>query len=135
MCEPALVAERAAHWGRADALHAWTFVRDRSADVEVVDIDIQPLLLRDVGCVLDRGTQNLFHYRRHALGAEVNGVECLLDAEALDEIQDKLRLLRAGALKLRFRAELSDFFCCLSHNLRPSKLLLRCPLRRAHGDT
>ena len=117
MCEPALVAEGAAHWGRADALHARAFVRDRGADVEVVDVDVQALLLRDVGCVLDRRTQHLLDHRRHALRAEVNGVERLLHAEALDEVQNQLRLLRAGALELRLGAELSDFFYCyLSHN-------------------
>ncbi len=109
MCKPALVTERAAHRGRADPLHARAFVRDGGADVEVVDIDVQPLLLRDVGGVLNGRTQNLFDHRRHALGAEVDGIECLLDAQTLDQIKDELRLLRAGALKLRFGAELSGF--------------------------
>ena len=59
VCEPALVAEGAAHRGRADPLHARAFVRDGGADVEVVDIDVQTLLLRDVGGVLDRRTQDL----------------------------------------------------------------------------
>ena len=110
--EPALVAERATHRGRADALHARTFVRDRGADVEVVDIDVQALLLREVGGVLDRRAQHLLDHRRHALGGEVDGVERLLDAQALDEVEDELRLLRAGALELRLSAELSDFFYC-----------------------
>src|SRR5438270_11203033 len=125
MCESALVAEGAAHRRGADALHTGAFVRDGGADVEVVDIDVESLFLRDVGRVLNRRTEDLFNHRRHTLVAEVNGVERLLDAKALDEIQNQLRLLGAGALELCLGAELSDFFYCVSHNLRPSKLLLR----------
>ncbi len=116
MGEPALVAEGTSHRSGADALHARTFVSDSRADVKVVDIDVQTLLLRDVGGVLDGRTQNLLDHRSHLLGAEVDGVESLLHAEALDEVEDELGLLRAGALELRLSAELSDFFYCLSHD-------------------
>ena len=57
-----------------------TFVRNRGTNIEVIDIHIEPLLLRYVSCVLDRRTQNLLNHGRHALGAEVNGIERLLDA-------------------------------------------------------
>src|ERR1700733_4395356 len=128
VCKPALVAESTSHWGRANTLHARTLVRNCGADVKIVYIDVQALLLRDVGSVLNRRTQDLFDHWRHALGAEVNGVERLLDAEALDHIKNKLRLLRAGALEPRLGTELSDFFYCyLSHNLRPSNFCFAAP--------
>ena len=56
--------------------------------------------------------RHLLDHRRHALGGEVDGVERLLHAQALDHVKNQLRLLRAGALKLRFGAELSNFLYC-----------------------
>ena len=57
--------------------------------------------------------RHLLDDRSHPLGGEVDGVQRLLHAQALDSVEDELRLLRAGALELRLGAELSNFFYCI----------------------
>src|SRR5215469_1341413 len=114
--QPALIAERAAHRGRPNPLHARSLVRHSRLHIQVVDVHVETLLLREIVRVLDRRTQDLLYHRSDALRAEVNRVDRLLHALALDEVQDELRLLRARALELCLSAKLSDFFCCLCHD-------------------
>ena len=126
MRKPALVTERASHRRGPDALHARPVIRHRSANDQVIHVDIEALLLRGVGRILNGRAQHLLHDRPHPLGGEVNGVERLLHAHALNGVEDQLRLLRAAALKLGFCAELSNFVCCnLRHNFDPSNCLVR----------
>src|SRR5664280_3007380 len=119
--KPALVTERASHWCGPDALHAWSIIRHRSTDIQVIDVNIETLLLRSIGRILYGRAQHLLDDRPHPLGGEVNSIERLLHAHAFDGVENQLRLLRAAALKLGFCAELSNFFCCnLRHSFDPS---------------
>ena len=115
--DAALVAERTAHRGRADTLHARAFVRDGGLDVEVVDIDVETLFVGEIRRVLNRRAQHLLDHRRPALVGERDDVDSGLDALALDEVEHELGLLRAAALELCLGAEFgSCWSCCLSHN-------------------
>src|SRR6187402_33334 len=120
--EPALVAERTSHRGRADTLQARTFVGYGLLDVEVVDVKVETLLFAQVACVVNRRTQGLLHNGCNALPGEHHRGQGGFHAKTLDHIQNQLCLLRADALEARLGTELprlpcSRLFGLLCHNV------------------
>src|SRR5579883_3487524 len=114
MRHAALVAERTAHRRRTNTLQPRSIVGYRALHVEAIDIDIETLFVAYVRCILQRRTQQLFDGWGHCLLGEGQGIQCIFDLPALDQIQHQARLLRRHTLKASLGFK---FLGCKLHNL------------------
>src|SRR5487761_438877 len=98
-----LVAERPAHWRRAQPLPAWPFVDEAARDPQRIHIQRFAGLLRLVLGIGDGAMEHLGNFARDALFRELQNLQRFRGAMAANQVNHQPRLLRRHANEARVR--------------------------------
>src|SRR5579862_2962835 len=116
-----LIAVRASLRRRTNPLHARPVIGHRPLHIQVVDLDVDPLLGGEKVRIVERRLEQLADVRRHALLGEHQGIARFFHTPSLDEIQHQPRLLWRDAQVTHFRSKFHsrNLSSCYARSSKP----------------
>src|SRR5436305_2897412 len=106
-----LIPVRAPLGRRTYPLHSRTVIRNCPLHVQVVDIDVDPLLRREKVRVVECRLQQLAYWRRHPLLGEHQSIASFFHAPSLDPVQHPPCLLWRHPQVSHFRSKFHNGYC------------------------